>query len=279
MAALYIATPISADHQPFHPALQVTAISDQAPGANADISFVTSEDDEIVVLWTLDSPPNSWDIAGDSDVPDGGVTAVGTMAVDEGCNGSVETYGPFNLRDQATDGDSAAQWDGDITDEFAWSLSLVVDGSQEEGFSIEGVMTDAVGVDLCAPQTFTITFCGRVNPDPSATVCGSSDPVIMTNPAAADTYAWEGSFTDLSGAFGESSASVCVGASCPTPMPFVPTAAATAAGGDATDEGGSDDETILIGAVIGGAVLALAVVGYGTYRLVRRRRRSGGSVP
>ena len=248
LAVMYIATPIGAS-QPFNPTLDITAISDQAPGANADITIRTalSAGDEILGTYGLKLPPGSWSFAGDKKVPDGHVTAFGTLEVDEGCDSSIETYGPFNLLDEnagSGGGAPVAQWFGTITDfmdadpNTNWWITLVVDGSLNLGFTIDGFLTDAVlppGGSLCTPQTFTLTICGLANPSSLATVCGSgSDPDVATNPASAGTYTWTGSFLSESGTHSAfPSDSVCIDTSCPTPT-STSTATATPTPGGAT---------------------------------------------
>src|SRR3990172_7895326 len=92
LAVLYIAGPTGAD-QPFNPTLELVSISNSAPSANADITFRTqlSAGSDVLALYALFPPDNSWNIAGDKKVTDGRVTAVGTMVVDVDCNGSVES--------------------------------------------------------------------------------------------------------------------------------------------------------------------------------------------
>ena len=227
LAAFYIASPTEATLT-WDPTLENTAVSSRTPGANADITFKTDilAVTHLLGSYGLELPANSWDIASDGGVPNGQVTAVGTMAVDKDCNGSVETYGPFSLADQdAGTGGSAphAIWSGTITDfgdgnpSTFWTLQLIVDGDfSPNGFSIDGIMTDAFGVSLCTPQTFTITFCGRANPNGAATVCGSgADPVVMTNPASPEVYTWTGSLLDETTAHQAlPKAPVCIGTSC-----------------------------------------------------------------
>lgn len=282
LVVLYLAAPAGGT-QSFNPTLEITSISDQAPGANADITFGTAlpAGDHILGSYGLEIPPDNLVIANGRNVNDDSVTAVGTMVVDEGCDGDIDNYGSFSLLDQDVSGPDApvAEWLGTITDfgdtdpNTVWTLRLVVDGSLTEGFSIAGAMTNAIGVNFCTPQSFTITFCGLANPDPSATVCGSSsDPVVMTNPASPGTYTVDSSIISEGGAqFAFPSASVCIGTSCP-PLAPMPTPEATAPAGNLTDGGGGEPWLILIG----GPILAFVVAGYGVYWLMRRKRGSRG---
>ena len=283
LTVLYIALPAGAHPEGFNPTLEIPAISNQAAGANADITYRTAlpAGDHILGSYGLETPPDNLKIAKGANVNDDSVTAVGTMVVDEGCDGDIDSYGPFSLHSQAASGPGApvAEWSGTITDfgdgdpNTFWTLRLVADGSLTDGFTIDGVMTNALGVNLCTPQTFTITFCGRANPDSSATTCGSgSDPVVMTNPDSPGSYNWTANLLDETAVHSaQPSASVCIGISCPTLAP-TPTADATVTAGNQTDSG--DGEPWLI--LIGGPILAFVVAGYGAYWLVRRRRGSRG---
>src|SRR3989337_104785 len=91
LAVLYIAGPTGAD-QPFNPTLELVAISNSAPSASADIALRTQlpAGSDVLALYALFPPANSWNIAGDNQVTNGRVTAVGTMVVDVNCNGSIE---------------------------------------------------------------------------------------------------------------------------------------------------------------------------------------------
>ena len=229
LAIVYVASPLGAS-QPFDPNFQITGISDQTPGANADITFRTTlpAGQRILATYTLRTEPNSWSFSKDQRVPDDYVTAFGVMEADAGCDGNVETYGPFNLRDQDVGGPGlVAQWHGQIADFSSqggglWTLTLDVNGSKQAGFIIEGFMTDFFppSGSICTPQTFTLTICGLANPSSAATICGSgSDPDVATNPGSAGTYIWTGDFFGANGGghFAERTDSICIGTSCPTP--------------------------------------------------------------
>ena len=62
LAIIYFVSPLSAHPEDFNPSL--TAISDQTPGADADITFTTSlpTGDNILGIWSLDIP-DDWSIA------------------------------------------------------------------------------------------------------------------------------------------------------------------------------------------------------------------------
>ena len=224
LAITYIASPAGAS-KPINPNLQITAISDQTPGANADITFRTTVPAGNHTLGTYglatlavpDEAPDGWTIAKGKFVTDESVTAVGTMDVtldldgdcDAGAPGIPQNYGPFSLLDQGFSGNSpVAKWSGTITSSTApgggpWTLTLTVNGSLAEGFTIDGFTTNFLlptGATFCTPQTFTLTICGLANeppmggwPGPPPTVCGADD-VVMTNPTIPGTYTWEGAF-------------------------------------------------------------------------------------
>ncbi len=126
VAMIYVASPIGASPT-FDPTLDIIAISDQAPGANADITLRTSlpAGHDIVAGYGLELDLNTWSFARDRDVDDDSVTAVGTMDVtldlDGDCNaggpGTPENYGPFNLRDADTG-------TGPNTDDAKWTGTI-----------------------------------------------------------------------------------------------------------------------------------------------------------
>ncbi len=206
LSVLYLSAPASGS-QPFNPTLENTAISDQTPGANANITFRTAlpAGDHVLGSYGLIFPPNSFDFEGDKRVADNHVTAVGTMDVtldmDGNCStpGTPQAHGPFPLVDMdAGSGQGAplAKWFGTIADFTSqgggpWTVTLTVDGSLTDGFIIDGAMILAVlppGATLCTPQIFTLTICGKANPTSTATVCGSgADEVGLTNPASDGT--------------------------------------------------------------------------------------------
>src|SRR5207249_1700144 len=83
----------------FNPTLDVV-VSSPAPSANSNLRLATSvpTGNNALGTWSLDLPP-AWDVSSDNNVVDGDVVAQGTMSVDTDCNGSIDTYGPFNLTD------------------------------------------------------------------------------------------------------------------------------------------------------------------------------------
>ena len=203
---------------PYDPSFEFTAISSSAIGANADITFRTSllAGNHVLGTYGLEVPDNSWTVAGHSNPLGGKVTVVGIMTVnidpDGNCNdgdiGSPQTY-TFPLLDQDPgSGGPYAMWGGRITDfgdgnpNTYWDFSLTVE-QLGTGFTIDGFVTSAIlpaGTAACTPQVLTLTICGRANPTPTATACGSgNDTVVMTNPAAAGCYPWRLVTVDESG--------------------------------------------------------------------------------
>ena len=247
LAALLVATRAGAT-MPYDPIFEFTAISSDATGANADITFRTSlpAGNHILGTYGLEVPDNSWNIAGHSNQLDGKVTVVGTMTVnldpDGNCNdgdsGSAQNYGPFPLLDQNPGGGGPyAMWGGRITDfgdgnpNTYWDLALTVE-QLGTGYTIDGFVTSVIlpaGNAACTPQVLTLTMCGRANPTPTATVCGSgNDTVVMTNPAAAGCYLWRLVTLDESGQHSATRyASVSIGGTACTPTP-TPTVTSTA---------------------------------------------------
>jgi Thrombospondin type 3 repeat len=240
LAVLLVAARAGAS-MPYNPIFELTGISSTTPGANANVTFRTTlpAGHHIVGLYGLETPDN-WTVAGHSNQLNGDVVAIGTLTInlepDGNCNdgdsGTPQTYGPFPIRDQDPGGGGGphALWGGVITDfgdgipATSWGINLTIE-QIDAAYTIDGFLTDAIlpaGNTVCTPQVFTLTLCGRANPTPTATVCGSgSNEVVMTNPPAAGCHFWRLTTTDDSG---QHSASPQVGvsiggASCPTPTP------------------------------------------------------------
>jgi hypothetical protein len=209
LAALVFGGPTGAS-QPYQPTFDLVSISNSATGANADITFRTDlpAGNHIIGFYGLSAP--SWGIAGYSQQLKDKVAVVGTLAINldtdgnchDGDSGAPQSYGPFPLLYiDAGPGAPHATWSGLITD-FGdgnpgtyWGLTFIVEPSSN-GFTytISAGVTDAIlpaGNVVCTPQALSLTFCGRANPTPTATTCGSgSNPVVMTNPSSAACYAW-----------------------------------------------------------------------------------------
>ena len=192
----------------FNPSLDVF-VSSAAPSANGDIRIAASVPPGNPGLgsWALFLPAG-WGVSGDSGVFDGDVVARGTMSVDTDCNGTVDSYGPFNLTDSPTGGGPdapIAQWTGQITS--WWSLMITVDQAPSEPFDVGADLTNFSQFHtMCGPQTFVITVLGRSSPHNNA---------VVTNPSTAGSYDWTGSFTSSGGGFmANASDSVCIGNAC-----------------------------------------------------------------
>src|SRR5436309_2861799 len=213
-----LATGQAAATMPYEPIFELTSITSSATNANADITFRTTllRGNHIVGTYGLEIPDNSWNVAAHSNQLNGKVTVVGSLTVnldpDGNCNdgdsGAPQNY-TFRLLDQDPGtGGPYAMWGGTITDfgdgnpNTNWTFSLNVE-QLGTGFTIDGFLTSAItpaGTAVCTPQVFTLTICGRANPIPTATVCGSgNDTVLMTNPSAAGCYLWRLVTIDESG--------------------------------------------------------------------------------
>jgi hypothetical protein len=249
---------------PYNPVFELTAISSSATSANANITFRTTlpAGNSILGTYGVEIPDNSWNVAGHSNQLSGKVTVVGAMTINldpdgncaDGDTGSPQNY-TFPLLDQDPGGGGPyAIWGGRMTDfgdanpNTYWDLSFTVE-QLGAGFTIDGFVTSAIlppGNIVCTPQVLTLTFCGRANPTPTATVCGTgSNPIVMTNPTAAGCYAWRLVTTDESGQSSATrDANVSIGGTpCPpTPTPTAsPTATPTASPGGDTDGDGVPD--------------------------------------
>src|SRR5439155_23971477 len=86
---------------PFNPTFDVF-VSNPSPSANSNLRIATSTaaGDQALGTWSVFMPAG-WDVKGDSQVPDGEVTAQGTMSVDVDCDGSIHTFAPLSLVDTA----------------------------------------------------------------------------------------------------------------------------------------------------------------------------------
>jgi len=193
---------------PFNPAFHVF-LPNPALSANSNLRIVTTvpAGNNALGTWSVFMPAG-WGVTGDAQVPDGDVTVQGTMSVDVDCNGTIDTFGPFNLVDTAVapGGDApVAQWSGHITS--WWNLLVTVDQVPNQPFDMSADLTNFnVFHNLCAPQTFSLTILGRSSPGNSA---------VLVNPASAGTYAWGSSFASFGGAYtANASDSTCVGNTC-----------------------------------------------------------------
>jgi len=259
-AILVVAVRLAGAVVPYNPVFEFAGISNSATSANANITFRTSlpAGNSIIGSYGLEVPDNSWNIAGHSSQLNGKVTVFGTLAINldpdgsctDGDTGAPQNYGPFPLLDVDPGAQGPyAQWSGTITDfgdgnpATNWTLTLNVE-QLGTGFTIDGFATDAIlplGNTVCTPEILTLTLCGRANPTVTG-ACGSgTNPVVMTNPAAAGCYNWRFVSVDDSG---QSSASLQAGVSIGgTPCLPTPTPTATP-GGDSDGDGvpdGSDN--------------------------------------
>ena len=192
---------------PFNPTVDIF-VSSPAPSANSNLRIATSlaAGNHALGTWNF-TLPSGWDVSPDNAVFDGDVIARGAMSVDTDCNGSVETYGPFNLVDLPVSPPDApvAQWTGQITS--WWSFLITVDQLPGEPLELNADLTNlSVFHELCAPQTLIITVLGRSIPH---------NDIVLANPSSAATHTWTGSFTSFGGAHMTNvNEPVCIGNSC-----------------------------------------------------------------
>ena len=183
-------------------------VPNPAPSTNSNLRIAASVPggNHAFGTWSV-FMPDGWDVKGDSQVTNGDVVAQGTMSVDADCNGSLDTYGPFNLLDTPVSGPQVpdAEWTGLITS--WWNLVVTVDHEPSQPFDLAADLTNFNQFhNLCAPQTFVLTILGRSLPN---------NDVVLTNPSSAGTRVWSGSFTSFGGEhITNTSDSVCVGNSC-----------------------------------------------------------------
>ena len=176
----------------FNPVLDVF-VSSPALSANSNVRIATTvpAGNDALGTWALNLPAG-WNVSPDSAVSDGDVVARGTMAVDVDCNGSVDNFGPFDLLDTAVDpgpDSPVAKWVGQITS--WWSLTIIVDQITGEPFDMSADLTNfSVFHPLCAPQGLVVTILGSSSPH---------NNVVLTNPSAAGTKTWNGSFASFDG--------------------------------------------------------------------------------
>jgi len=193
---------------PFNPTLNIF-VSSPAPSANGNLRLATSlpVGNHALGTWSIDLPVG-WDVSSDNAVFDGDLVGQGTMSVDTDCNGSIDTYGPFNLTDSPTSGGPdapVAQWAGQINS--WWNFMITVDQPPGETFNLSADLTNfSVFHTLCAPQLLVITVLGRSSPHNNA---------VVTNPSSAGSYAWNGSYVSFGGEHSTiASDSVCIGNTC-----------------------------------------------------------------
>ena len=175
LMALYIGPMVTAS-MPFVPSFNVF-VPTPSPSINSNLRITASmpTGHHALGTWNIFMPAG-WDVKGDAQVVDGNVVAQGTMSVDVDCNGSVDTYGPFNLIDTPVSGPEVpdAEWTGQITP--WWSLIVTVDHEPGEPFDLGADLTNFNEFhNLCAPQTFALNILGRSSP---------SNNVVLTNPSA-----------------------------------------------------------------------------------------------
>jgi hypothetical protein len=217
-AVLALALPHSSTRasMPFNPVLDVFASSPAASAnSNLRISTTLPAGNHALGTWSFFMPAN-WNISDDSTVFNGDVVARGTMSVDTDCDGSVQTYGPFDLVDVPVDpgpDHPVAQWSGQIAP--WWNLPVTVDQITGEPFDISADLTNfSVFHALCAPQTFIVTVLGRSSPN---------NNVVLTNPSSAGNYVWTGSYASFGGEHIKNvNDSVCIGNTCDTDSDTVP---------------------------------------------------------
>src|SRR5438132_2504713 len=206
--ALAFSSSTSRASMPFNPTLDIVVAS-PAPSANSNLRLATSlpAGNHALGTWSLDLP-SAWDVSSDNNVFDGDLVARGTMSVDTDCNGSIDTYGPFDLTDSPVAGGPdapVAQWTGMISS--WWNFQVTVDQPPGEPFNLSADLTNFSQFHtMCGPQTFVITVLGRSSPHNNA---------VVTNPSTAGSYGWTGSFTSSGGGFmANASDSVCIGNAC-----------------------------------------------------------------
>src|SRR5439155_400791 len=199
---------LPADASPFNPVLDVF-VSSPAPSANSNVRFATSlpAGNPALGTWSLFLPAG-WNVSADNAVSDGDVVARATMAVDTDCNGSIDTYGPFNLVDTPVDpgpDHPVAQWTGQIAS--WWTLVITVDQVTGYPYDVSADLTNfSVIHTMCAPQNFIVTVLGRSSPH---------NDVVLTNPSSAGAYTWTGSFGSFGGQYITNvTDSVCIGNTC-----------------------------------------------------------------
>jgi len=207
-ALLALAAPVLAHgSMPFNPTLDVF-VSSPAPSANSNLRLATSLAAGHHALGTWSAfMPAGWDVSADSDVFDGDVVARGTMSVDTDCDGSIDTYGPFDLVDTPVSGPQVpdAEWTGQITS--WWNLVITVDHDPGQPFDLSADLANFSQFHtMCAPQTFIVTVLGRSSPH---------NDIVLTNPSSAGAYTWQASFSSWGGEhITNVNDPVCIGNNC-----------------------------------------------------------------
>ncbi len=191
---------------PFNPVFDAF-VSSPAPSANSNLRLAVSlpGGNHVLGSWSI-IVPNQWGVASGNQVFDGDVVGKGTMSLDTDCDGSIQTYGPFDLVDLPSDPSSPyAEWSFRISN--WWDVIIAVNADPGEPLDMSTYLPTGISVPhaLCAPQTFIVTISGRSSPHNDA---------VLSNPNAG-TYNWQ---TSLGSKGGEHivypADSVCVGNSC-----------------------------------------------------------------
>jgi len=191
---------------PFNPVLSASLI-DPTPSANGSIRLAVSlpPGDSTLSSWAV-FVPNGWGINDGALVTDGDRVGRGTMSVDTNCDGSINTYGPFDLLDATIaqpPNNPTAEWAGDIN--AWWSLVITADSDSTDQFLTADMINLSQFHTLCAPQTFALTIFGRSSPH---------NEWVLSNPSSAGSNYTFTSDLRGGGYAANPSASVCVGTSC-----------------------------------------------------------------
>ncbi len=195
--------------QPFSPGLEVVSLSSSLPGDNASVTLRTTIP---VGQHALDSVhlflPPQWGVARDSQVPDGDVVGSAVLEADVGCD-DIGGDAPFTwtLVDIPSGGGLDAEW-RTTSGSTSWVWRVRVEELMTGETELAMVLGNAsMPTDICAPQTFTLTFNGLSSPSNSA---------VLTNPSQGANYVLSATYVSVGlGHVTSDSAAVFVGVPCP----------------------------------------------------------------
>ena len=165
----------------FDPSFDIS-VSNANPGTDTDIiNTHTMPDDHHVMASVNILIPNKFGLA-DASIPDFDVVGEVRMAVDLGCNGTVDTMAPAPLVNQPSDPQLKAEWRTTVGG--SWTLLFrVEDRPANQGPEISVTLANASMPSLyCTPQTFSYTIFSNSIP---------GGATVSTTPSQADTYSWD----------------------------------------------------------------------------------------
>jgi Thrombospondin type 3 repeat len=185
--------------QQFQPSYNITSLPPSTPEANGTVAqqIGVAPTDHIIgsVKFTL---PVGWGINEVQSGTDEPIVGTGTLLADVGppahpsCDGNMENY-PLTIVDKGPDSGypdaETIWWAGGFLQTFIM-LVKNAGGSQ----TVEFLMFDATGSQVCAMTTLNLTFQGISSENPSTPETGEGGRLVLVNPGSAGVYQWSVEF-------------------------------------------------------------------------------------